>query len=242
MPGLNILGWNAWAPGLESCEEWVVWAKGDGPAIDREGSPSLDHLPSVAKRRLSQLSRMVLEVGHRVLEEAGPIPIIFCSRFGEIGQQQKITKKMIETGEVLPAAFSFSVFNTPVSLLSIHEQIRNAASVNLSEKYCLINGLVSLISKLQTDDGPCLIIFADESLPSEYETLTDGETRPFAMALIAESSESPEKGGLEYRLLSSPPEGCTADHPLDFLRWFLLNSEEKFCTGQGNTIMELTRV
>jgi hypothetical protein len=59
----------------------------------------------------------------RVLHDLGPLPpntpLLFVSFRGELNQQLKVNKILFEEGEVLPAAFSLSVFNTPPALSSM---------------------------------------------------------------------------------------------------------------------------
>lgn len=243
---LEIHDWYAWAPGLDSSEKWLDWAErsttselGDVPE-SAATVPSLSHLPPISRRRLSQLSKMVLEVGHQVLQDKGSMKLIFCSRFGEIVQQNRITKRLIEEGDVRPASFSLSVFNTPVSLLSIHENIKESISVLLSGDHCLMSGFASLIAQLKKNrEEPCLIVFADEALPEEYEELTNLNGKAYAFAFVVSLAEE-SSTGLSFSFSSSGDSGNEADHPLDILRWYLRKAENDFIIRQDCIRLKLS--
>jgi hypothetical protein len=224
MAGFVLKDWAAWAPGFEDDKAWRIWADGEGSLSMDKSVPSLDHLAPVARRRLSQLTKMVLHVGHRLLDGRQGMKTYFCSRFGEIAQQRGITGRLIDQGDVRPAAFSLSVFNTPVSHLSIHEGLREGITVLLAGENGLINALSPLLSQMIRSPGEdFLLLFADELLPDEYRALSDSDGRPFAFGLILSSEGKGMK--IEYDLdgLSS---GGFLNHPLDLLQW-LLNDKTK---------------
>ncbi len=60
-----------WAPGLDGEDDWKAWAE-QRRAIERSDSlPPLAFTPPLFRRRLSQLSRMTVQVVHDALELAG---------------------------------------------------------------------------------------------------------------------------------------------------------------------------
>lgn len=223
MSNLFLKDWSAWAPGLETKEDWFAWASNDKEIQLNNKTPELKHLTSVSKRRLSQLSKMVLEVGHNLLEEADSCHIIFCSQYGEINQQNKITKGLISSGEVRPSQFSLSVFNTPVSLLSIHENITDPATVLFSGKHSLSTGLISLISQLNAEqDKDVLLIFSDESLPEDYKKLTGEVSFPYAYACLFSRCYSRKYRSIGVTISNSKGKnGIDIVSPLEFLKWLI---------------------
>ncbi len=229
-----IEDWAAWAPGLETREAWLSWAKGESQAREQsQDAPALTHLPPVARRRLSQLSRMVLEVGHQLCRESKPSNFVFCSQFGEIVQQKAITMRLLEEGNVRPAAFSLSVFNTPVSLLSIHEGLTGALSVLLAGKHILASSLITLLSRLEYgDNSRGLLLFADETLPEEYRPLTDYKGHAYAFGLkilmVPEKKACQKSGYIQYELEGTDAgrDALLLESPLDWLKWHLLGQKK----------------
>lgn len=140
--------WAAWAPGLPSTQDWQDWAQGHKQPLQTGDWPALTHLDAMFKRRLSQLTRMVLHVGHELSQGQADIRVVFASQFGEVNQQYKISRSLIDSGEVAPAAFSLSVFNTPVALLSIAEKNHGYASALYGGADSLPTALLEALSLL----------------------------------------------------------------------------------------------
>ncbi len=231
MDRILLKDWSAWAPGVTSREEWNDWAVGNLEILPTTDKPKLEHLSPIARRRLSQLTRMVLHVGHELNEHNGSCRTVLYSRFGEISQQNGVTGKLIDSGEVRPAAFSLSVFNTPVSLLSIHEDNRQAAAVLLSGDRDLTSGLMSILSDVRLNpEKDFLIIFADELIPEDYQDLYDGELHPYAFAMVVGGRDSKRGISLDLDIGTSEDDDKPSE-PLDFLRWILTAGNESFSVG-----------
>lgn len=233
MSNLFLKDWSSWAPGLETREDWFAWASKAKDIQINKNIPELKHLSSVSKRRLSQLSKMVLEVGHHLLTGVDSCHLIFCSRHGEINQQNKITKGLIDSGEVRPSQFSLSVFNTPVSLLSIHENITEPATVLFSGKDSLSIGLISLTSQLNAlKDKDVLLIFSDEALPEDYKKLYGEVSYPYAYACLFSSCGCKKDRGIEISISNISDEKVReAVHPLEFLRWLITDNNRVFTSN-----------
>lgn len=223
MNSFSILQYYGWAPGLESMNDTLLWAEGKKKILDEPLSPDISHLPPIARRRLSQLSKMVLHVGHHLLGNE-EIPTILCSQYGEINQQYKITKGILIDGEVRPSNFSLSVFNTPLSLLSIHEKNHKSNSVLLGGASGLVNGLVAGLSRLNSSsDSRVLLIFADESLPEEYRILEKVEPKAYAFGLVLSKSNS-SSDKIQFQIKSCDhSEKCS---PLSLYRWLLMGKKD----------------
>jgi hypothetical protein len=222
MDKFYIKNWSAWAPGLISKEDWIAWSSGEKELSILKDSPSLKHLPPIARRRLSQLTKMVLHIGHELNDGVNQLHTIFCSQFGEITQQNTITRGLIESGEVRPSTFSLSVFNTPVSLLSIHEKNLEASTVLLSGDQSLVSGLLSLIAELKTNSrNNVLILFADEMLPEDYKSLYGKDFFPFAYGLMVSSKGREGMTCLEMEHSSGGSVSAKQYNPLQFFKWLL---------------------
>ena len=58
-----------YAPGLESDEDFKLWANNQKEISLEKQSPSLNYTDSLFRRRLSQLSKMTIEVVHNLIEK-----------------------------------------------------------------------------------------------------------------------------------------------------------------------------
>lgn len=230
-----LRAWEAWFPGLSS-EQLPEWAQGRLALQDSQEAPALEHLPSNFKRRLSQLSRMILHVGHKLQARGESIPLVFVSRWGEINRQAAISLALLETGEVSPAAFSLSVFNTPVSLLTIAAQNHALATAHYAGDEALVNGLEEALALChRSEGGEVVLLFADESLPEVYRSLEKPEP-PYAFGLRL-ALEGPGRLTLDWQrhpeTLGEPP-----THPLMFLRWLLSQDKQPLrLYGAGSSLL-----
>jgi len=215
-----ISAWCAWAPEVETNEDWQAWARGEKALVASAQSPSLTHVEAMFKRRLSQLTRMVMHTGHVVLQGRQDVPVTLVSRYGEIGQQFKITDKLLAEGEVSPANFSLSVFNTPVAALSISEGIQAGYTVCFPAVDEFAQGVLEACASLgSSSEQNRVLIFADEMIPSEYLPLVKEPVQPHALAILLQK----EKGS---ECLALHPDVFAVNTPsaLSFIREVLLPS------------------
>ena len=79
----NIAQWRAWAPGLDSADDWYAWCRAPVLLPASEASPDVSFLPAMQRRRLSRLARMAFSVGWPLAEGRQDLPLVFISRHGE---------------------------------------------------------------------------------------------------------------------------------------------------------------
>lgn len=214
------------------------------PAVgEPEASPDLPFLPSLFKRRLGQLDRMALLVGHETLGGLRPTRTILATRRGEIGQQYRISSSLAESGEVSPAAFSLSVFNAPISLLSLAELNRGSASAVHAGAHSFAAGLCCCAGLLAVDPEPVLLVAADELLPEAYAVLEGGRGAAFALGLLIVPAASGASSGGERIILNFGD--CVAGsgdatEAAVFFRWLETGSGQ-LCLGGSEWPLSLSR-
>ena len=161
-----------------------AWSSWEGNP-DWDSQPKLEFLPSLVKRRFSQLSRMALHVGHELLNSSpsGKInDLVFASRHGELKRQLDVSEALIENGELSPAMFSYSVFNAPAALLSLTNNIKGItrAVYDGSDSF----GIGFLQSALLVSSGRVnrlLYVFGEEKTPEVYQGISGDLAAPFAV-------------------------------------------------------------
>lgn len=200
----------AWAPGIENGLDSIA---------NERLSPKIEFTDPMFRRRFSQITKMTIQVVHDVIEEvpeAKDFKIIFSSFRGEIGREFSIDKMLIEDKSILPAAFSLSVFNTPIAAATIALKLKGGYSVIFPSKGNFRDALLSAAATvLSGDEKKILFAYADEKIPDEYrDTLgnysSTAELLPLAFACILSSEK--EEGSMEMDL------GTLAETPVDFLR------------------------
>ena len=202
----------SWAPGLSDQSAWLDWA-GEKCQIENTGeSPSLDFTEwlqlnpkdfALFKRRQSQISRMTLQVLYQIMPIGQETKIVFVSFRGEIQQQLKINRMLIEDEDISPAAFSQSVFNTPPALASIAFGLDAGYTAVYPGGGCFKTGFLTAATPLLTGDAQEIaLVYADEFCPAEYKCR---ETyKPFAFAALLKTIEPGISISLDHDSLDSP--------------------------------------
>lgn len=182
-----------YAPGFESIDDFKLWAHGEKDIPFENTSPSLSYTEPLFRRRLSQLSKMTVEVIHQLLETAASkgisnlenTKIVFVSFRGEIDREFKLNKSIIEDQMILPAGFSLSVFNAPVALATI--ACKHKAGYNTvfpSEENFRDGFLCAAAPILCGAQDKIIFVYADELIPECYKDSAPENRPPVAFATI----------------------------------------------------------
>jgi 3-oxoacyl-(acyl-carrier-protein) synthase len=208
---------SAWAPGIESSREWDEWALDKRSILSEIKAPGITYTDSIFRRRLSQISKMSIQVIHDLLPLGEDAKILFSSFRGELSREYQIFKMLREEGAPSPAAFSLSGFNTPVALASIAFGLRGGYSAI----YPANNSFVTCISTAQAmlfsgTTEELVLVYADEHIPPECGGFFRECPAPAAFGLLLSRDSS----------LSAVPLSSLADEddPLTFLKQLLRHS------------------
>ncbi len=82
-----------------------VW---EPPADDLSAAPKLEWTEPIFRRRLSQLTKMTVQVVHDLFSDGTlekNTKLVFLSFRGELEREFKVNKTLIEEESILPAAF-----------------------------------------------------------------------------------------------------------------------------------------
>lgn len=182
-----------WAPGLDGDAAWKDWLEGRRAIERTDAQPPLSFTPPLFRRRLSQLSRMTVQVVHDALElaglgagpEAAPLRQSFVSFRGELARQLSINRTLITEQDVLPASFSLSVFNTPMALASIACGLTGGYSVLFPPADAFYDGFCAACAPLLCgEEDRLLFVYADEAVPAEYAAFCPDDADPLAFATV----------------------------------------------------------
>ena len=213
-----ITRFSAWAPGINSGSEWNEWASNKREIASGSGSPGLSFTEPIFRRRLSQISKMTVQVVHDLLPINEDTKLFFLSFRGELSRQYQINRMLIEERSLMPAAFSLSVFNAPVALASIAMGLKGGYSAVFPGNNSFARGLDAAAAELLCGTGKELVfIYADEQAPEEYRSLVQEPPPPLAFALLL--SRDPCSPSVCLSSLEAK------DSPLDFLKALILCGE-----------------
>jgi hypothetical protein len=136
--------------------------------------PKLEFCDPLFKRRLSQISRMTIQVVHDLIlknPEAREAKLVFSSFRGELARQLKINKGLYEDADVMPAPFSLSVFNTPPAAATIAEGIKAGYTAVYPSEDNFNDALTAAAAPvLAGSEKQILFVYADEYIIDEYKS------------------------------------------------------------------------
>ena len=197
MNEIYISGISKWAPGLADDEAlWQAWLKGSAQIEQIKESPKLEYTDPLFRRRLSQITKMTVHVIHSLLEKTNiskDTKIVFISLRGEIEREFTINKGIIEDGMILPAGFSLSVFNTPVSSATLAFGLKGGYSVLYPSENDFSDAFKAAVAPvLAGTEKEILLVYADELVPEVYGDKRPAENLPLAFACVISSQKKAE--------------------------------------------------
>ena len=121
---VTLKQWSAWAPTVETKSEWIKWFSAP-TTLSKNGDPKLPYVPSIRRRRLSGLGRMVMQVifNFKDTTDLSSVNSVLASHHGELKTTLELTDLLINGDLFSPQKFSHSVHNTASGLFSI--EVRN---------------------------------------------------------------------------------------------------------------------
>jgi hypothetical protein len=227
---------SAWAPGICGLDQWREWADGRreiGECGESSESPALSWTEPLFRRRLSQISKMTIEVTKRLCPVEEGAKLVFASFRGELGCQFKVNKMLVEDGALTPAAFSLSVFNTPPALACIALSLKGGYSAVYPGGDKFVYGFLSAAAALLSEDvksesekskgaKDVIFVYADELVRDEYRSCMKGAVPPPPLAFAA--------------LLSAQGQGEAIDCSYDNKDLVCRESFLKKLFGMGNVV------
>ena len=196
-------------------EGFAVWR-----AQSEDDRPDVSFVPALARRKLTPVERAAMHVAHEAMAHAGVepagVPVVFASRWGEIGTTFKRISQFREEGEMSPAGFSNSVHNAAPGAISLFSG-NTAPYTSIAGRECslesgLLEALAQLFSGANGGKGRVLFVFAEEATPEFYRAEFPAVKKGCALAALLGAS-----GGVkaEFRHEDLPP--LSFDALADFL-------------------------
>jgi hypothetical protein len=155
---------------------------------------------------------MTIQVVHNLLEKThidSLTKIVFISLRGEIEREFTINKGIIEDEMILPAGFSLSVFNTPISSATLAFKLKGGYSVIYPSKNDFSNAFKMAVAPvLAGTEENIILVYADELVPECYGNKRPLDNTPLAFAALIsknKDSQSIELSNLD-NISSSPKE------------------------------------
>lgn len=171
--------------------------------------PDVSFVPPLDRRRLTGVERAALAAAWQV-RSGDEIPVVFASRWGEIGVTAKLMRQFHADGEMSPAGFSASVHNAAPGAFSLLTCNHASYTAIAARDRSLEAGLLETLAL----GREALFVYAEEATPELYAQ-TFGDLQ--AGCAVAVRLSPCAAGGLAatFRHADLPP--ATFDAFLDFL-------------------------
>ena len=229
----SLLGWSAFAAGLETPEDWQAWAR--APALP-EGMavPPLAEMPAMQRRRLEPLGRMALQVAWRCQPDpAVAMPLVFASRHGDVARTYEMLAGLARGEPLSPTHFGLSTHNAIAAQYSIARGLTDnylAISAGVESPEAAVTEALGLLA----DGAPEVLVVAyDGPIPEPYAEYRDEPEAAWAWAwrLGAPWADAP-RFSLRPCADATPPAPAALPHGLDLLR-FVLAGQGELTTPSG---------
>lgn len=214
----------AFAPGIgDNPVLWQNWADGKISIEQTKDAPKLEYTDSLFRRRLSQITKMTVHTVHNLLEMTNvdkETKIVFVSLRGEIEREFSINKSLIEDNMILPAAFSLSVFNTPVSSATLAFGLKGGYSVIYPSKNNFADAFKTAVAPVLAEtESQIIFVYADELVPECYGEKRPAKNIPCAFAFLVSAEPKTKK----YKKMNREDLQNISASPVDFLKYILEN-------------------
>ena len=185
---------------------YAVWrAEGVDGTVAK---PDVSFIPPLERRRLTGVERAALAVAWQVRPE-GEVPVVFASRWGEIGVTLKLMEQFHADREMSPAGFSASVHNAAPGAFSLLTQSHAPYTAIAARERSLEAGLLEALTQgvaARAASGPyqgaVVFVFAEEATPAFY-TPAFGPLQPACALAVRLEPGGPCRA--DFRSAECPP-------------------------------------
>ncbi|MBP5791490.1 MAG: beta-ketoacyl synthase chain length factor [Kiritimatiellae bacterium] len=166
-----------------------ILAEAEWVQSDESPNPDVSFVPAMERRRLTPVEKAALSVARKALEALPEgereIPVVFASRWGEIGVTVKLMRQMHDEGEMSPAGFSNSVHNAAPGHLSLLMKNKAPYTAIAAGEKSYEMGLL----EASAYPGRVLFVYAEEATPEFYRPHFKDVQKAHAVAKVIENEK-----------------------------------------------------
>jgi hypothetical protein len=244
--GVRIADWFAWAPGVETRDDWKSWASSPVP-FAADGVPDAREVPAMLRRRCTPLSRAMLTAGFRCMQRvaAADVRTVFASRYGSINESVPLLKNIAHDERMSPSRFTHTVHNAQSGLFSIAAGNRHASSALSARGESFACGFLEACTHLHREPSrSVLLVTGDVPLCEDFHSLIDDPQAIYAVALLLSFDEGEVGVGFDVNGFDQPSEPGIAvaakeadrrgwSDAAEFLRWMICGEKRLALPGNG---------
>lgn len=178
----RITDWAAWAPGLESPDDWLAWAR-NAFVPHGDATPALAQVAPMQRRRIDRLGRAAIQAadGCRRSDDA-EAPLVFVSRHGDVARSFALLEALCAQQPMSPTQFGLSVHNAIAALYSIVHGVRGNYTALAGGKASIETALVEAAGLLADGAASVTLVYCDAHAPRAYEPFFDEPDAFYAFA------------------------------------------------------------
>lgn len=227
---LDIIDWQACAPGLSETTQWQQWSRHPHAIDPAAPQGSLSGLPMMAARRLSSGSKLAVACGLAMLRRHNIDAVLYTSRHGELERNYRILHALAMEQALSPTDFALSVHNSSAGNLTIIAGQPLVSSSLSAGKETFQQGLCEVMCLLQAGYKRVLMVDFDGFLPEFYHPRLPEKmpTWPYAVALVCEAGDT-------WRCETAPAQPCEENalpQSLLFLQHYLRDARDFSLPGE----------
>lgn len=232
----SVTKWSAWSPSLQTPESWIRWAETPSyRETETAQQPAIKSIPPLLRRRFDLQGKMAAACVMDCLDDLNGIPIVFCSRHGEVARSAEMLSSMSNGEPVSPTAFSLSVHNAVAGLLSIIRADRSNYITISSRSSLVESGIIETYGLLNDGAEKVLLVVYGNTLPECFSAYKEQDEQAFAFACLIEKD-----GSNRISLAASStqaPVSRRSDIPqeLQVFRFFLTRQASLETAGRNKT-------
>jgi hypothetical protein len=189
MMGFSVQRWAAWAPGLVTPASWETWLATPHP-LPAEGTPALAAMPAMMRRRVDRLGRIALQAAYDAHVDAPDAPVIFASRYGDLGRSVELLTQLARSEPLSPTSFSLSVHNAIGALYSIARGDTSAYGAIAAGEETVEAAFTEACGLLSDGVPRVMVVVYDEPVPTPWEHFSRDVAFPHAWACLLSASTS----------------------------------------------------
>lgn len=148
--------------------------------------PEIPEVPMLLRRRASFADCLALRVAFDCAGALGPMPAVFCSRYGEVHRSVEMLESLSKNEPFSPMTFGLSVHNAAAALYSIARGDTSPTSTVAAGRDSLPQGVLEACGLLAAGAPRVLLIAYDDVLPGAFGAYADAGDRPAALGLVLE--------------------------------------------------------
>ncbi|HWT72956.1 MAG TPA: beta-ketoacyl synthase chain length factor, partial [Oxalicibacterium sp.] len=162
---------------------WAAWAEAPY-VLTGSDEPKLADMPPMLRRRAGFLGRMALEVAYRCINGQSDIPVVFCSRHGEVARAVELLSDLVQDAPLSPTAFGLAVHNASAGLFSIARADRANHVAIAAGGSSVEHAVIEACGLLADGAEMVLLVSYDDSLPPVFAPFEDCREQPHAWAWL----------------------------------------------------------